>query len=314
MAWGHRLNTSIVLAAVHGLSRRSFSRRREGLSRTGTSGKGGQKSETSKQAPTRKTKAAVDRLQCPSGIAQRPQHHVIAVPTAIQNRVTKTMSVASWLGNEAKEVQLSLSIYSPALDLFRASFFLRVQLTSLLLILPGLLYLNTCSCVSRHPHWVTPGRIRRWTFFYTSWKRILLLNRQLKAGLNKSKTVDSKHIPIIYISPNHNQQKYHIHQGMSKEYSLCGFSGVVRRSKRITNSCLIHYLPFQRCFTSTETIRLIRVGEPRTATATSTQLPNSALSHIFCSLFILPGHSTRKSASITCSDVQGDLFIPRANT
>ena len=69
-------------------------------------GKGGQKSETSKQAPTRKTEAAVDRRQktrmlgqCPSGIAQRPPLHAIAVPTAMQNRVTKTMSVALPLGN-----------------------------------------------------------------------------------------------------------------------------------------------------------------------------------------------------------------------
>ena len=52
----------------------------------------GQKGETSKQAPTRKTKAAVDRRQnnrmlrqCPSGIAQLLQNHVIAVPTALQN-------------------------------------------------------------------------------------------------------------------------------------------------------------------------------------------------------------------------------------
>ena len=69
-------------------------------------GKRGQKSETSKQAPTRKTEAAVDRRQnnrmlrqCPSGIAQRPPHHAIAVPTATQNRVTKTMAVAPPLGN-----------------------------------------------------------------------------------------------------------------------------------------------------------------------------------------------------------------------
>ena len=62
--------------------------------------RGGQKSETAKQAPTRKTKAAVDRRQnnrmlrqCPSGIAQRPPHHAIALPTAI------TMSVAPPLGN-----------------------------------------------------------------------------------------------------------------------------------------------------------------------------------------------------------------------
>ena len=59
-------------------------------------GKGGQKSETSKQAPSRKTKAAVDRRQnnrmlrqCPSGIAQRPPHHVIAVPTAIRQNSDK---------------------------------------------------------------------------------------------------------------------------------------------------------------------------------------------------------------------------------
>ena len=72
----------------------------------GRVGKGGQKSETSKQAPTRKTEAAVDRRQnngmlrqCPSGIAQRSSHHAIAVPTAMQNRVTKTVSVAPPLGN-----------------------------------------------------------------------------------------------------------------------------------------------------------------------------------------------------------------------
>ena len=69
-------------------------------------GKGGQKSETSKQAPTRKTKAAVDRRQNnrmlikavnPSGIAQRPPHHAITVPTAMQN-ITKKTSVAPPLG------------------------------------------------------------------------------------------------------------------------------------------------------------------------------------------------------------------------
>ena len=70
-------------------------------------GKGGQKSETSKQAPTRKIKAAVDRRQknrmlirqCPSGTAQRLPHHAVAVPTAMQNRVKQTTSVAPALGN-----------------------------------------------------------------------------------------------------------------------------------------------------------------------------------------------------------------------
>ena len=66
----------------------------------------GKKREASRQAPTRKTKAAVDRRQnnrmfrqCPSGIAQQLPYHAISVPTAMQNRVTKTMSVAPPLGD-----------------------------------------------------------------------------------------------------------------------------------------------------------------------------------------------------------------------
>ena len=115
------------------------------------SGKGGQKSETSKQAPTQKTKAAVDRRQnhrmlpqCLSGIAQR---HAIAFPTAMQNRVTMTVC-SSAVGKRLKQKKSnSLSIaqhHLPALALFWASFFLRVQLTSLLLISPGrtLLYIK----------------------------------------------------------------------------------------------------------------------------------------------------------------------------
>ena len=83
----------------------------------GRVGKGGQKSETSRQSPTRKTKAAVDRRQnnrmlrqCPSGIALRPQHHAVAVPTAMQNRVTQ-----SAVGKQLKQKKPnSLSLSSPA--------------------------------------------------------------------------------------------------------------------------------------------------------------------------------------------------------
>ena len=70
-------------------------------------GKWGQKSEASREAPTRKTDAAVDRRQnnrmlrqCPPGIVQQLPYHAVAVPTAIRNRVTKTMSVAPPLGND----------------------------------------------------------------------------------------------------------------------------------------------------------------------------------------------------------------------
>ena len=78
--------------------------------------KRGQKNETSKQAPS--------IWQCPSGIAQRPQHHAIAVPTTMQNRVTKTMSVVPPLGN-------NWSRRSPTLSLSPIT-------TSLLLISSGL--------------------------------------------------------------------------------------------------------------------------------------------------------------------------------
>ena len=72
------------------------------LVRDGDKWEGGKKSETSRQAPTRKTnQAAVDRRQnnrmlrqCPPGIAQELPYHATAVPTAIQNRVTKTTSAA----------------------------------------------------------------------------------------------------------------------------------------------------------------------------------------------------------------------------
>ena len=75
----------------------------------GTSGKGRQKSETSKQAPTRKTKAAVDRRQnnrmlrqCRVRPALRSDHRttqLLSQLLQLQNRVTKTMSVAPPLGN-----------------------------------------------------------------------------------------------------------------------------------------------------------------------------------------------------------------------
>ena len=91
-------------------------------------GKVGQKSETSKQAPTRKTKAAVDRRQnnkmlrqCPSGIAQRPPHHAIAVQTVMQNRVTKTMSLAAAaVGKQLKQKKSNsqAQLHPPTLDLF----------------------------------------------------------------------------------------------------------------------------------------------------------------------------------------------------
>ena len=70
----------------------------------GRVGKGDRRVKLRNRRQPRMTKTAVDRRQnnrmlrqCPSGIAQRPQHH--AVSTAMQNRVTMTISVAPPLGN-----------------------------------------------------------------------------------------------------------------------------------------------------------------------------------------------------------------------
>ena len=92
-------------------------------------GKGGQKSETSKQAPARKTKAAVDRRQnnrmlgqCPSGIAQRLPHYAIAVPPAVQNSHkdnVRNSAVGKQLKQKKSNAQVQLHL--PALDLFWAS-------------------------------------------------------------------------------------------------------------------------------------------------------------------------------------------------
>ena len=93
-------------------------------------------------------KAAVDcrqnnRMlkQCPSGIAQRPPHHAIAVPTAMQNS-HKDNVCSSAIGKRLKQKKSnSLSLaqhHLPALGLFWASFFVKVQLTSFLLISPEL--------------------------------------------------------------------------------------------------------------------------------------------------------------------------------
>ena len=89
--------------------------------RDGDKGGGGKKkSKDWRQAPTRKTKAAVGRRQnnkmlgqCPSGIAQRPPHHAIAVPTAMQNSHKDNVH-SSAVGNNGSKRSPTLSLSSPA--------------------------------------------------------------------------------------------------------------------------------------------------------------------------------------------------------
>ena len=106
-----------------------------GLSEMGTSGKAGKKSETSKQVPTQKTKAAVDRRQNnkmlqqrPSGIAQRPHNCCPNCHTEQSQR--QCPQLRCWETTEAKEVQLHL----PAPDLFGANLWVQHYLPPLDLI------------------------------------------------------------------------------------------------------------------------------------------------------------------------------------
>ena len=79
--------------------------------------------------------------QCPSGIAQRPQHHAIAVPTVMRNSHkdnVRSSAVEKQLKQKKSSSPSTAQHHLTALDLFSASFFVRVQLTSLLLLPPGL--------------------------------------------------------------------------------------------------------------------------------------------------------------------------------
>ena len=70
--------------------------------------------------------------QCPSGIAQRPQHHAIAVPTVMRNSHkdnVRSSAVEKQLKQKKSSSPSTAQHHLTALDLFSASFFLRVQLT-----------------------------------------------------------------------------------------------------------------------------------------------------------------------------------------
>ena len=130
----------------------------------GKGGGGGQKSETSKQAPTRKTKAAVDRRQNNRmfKLRQSVRHRVATTaprnccPDCYAEQSHKDSVRSSAVGKQPKQNKSNSPAenHLPALDLFWASFFVRVQVTSLLLISPGLcqkalwswyIYIGPCS-------------------------------------------------------------------------------------------------------------------------------------------------------------------------
>ena len=98
--------------------------------------------------------------QCPSGIAQQPPHHAIAVSTAMQNSHKNSVH-SSVVGKqlEQKKSNSPAQLHLPVLDLFWASFFVSVQLISLLLISSGL----ASSWVSSSPpcSWSLLGELLR---------------------------------------------------------------------------------------------------------------------------------------------------------
>ena len=97
--------------------------RRVGLLGTGTEWEGGERvkgstAETARKRPERPWTAAETMevlRRCPLAIAQRLVHCAIAVPTAVLDRVTKTMSVAPLLTNNLdNSKQKTSNLFSPA--------------------------------------------------------------------------------------------------------------------------------------------------------------------------------------------------------
>ena len=130
--------------------------RRVGLLGTGTEWEGGERvkgstAETARKRPERPWTAArtMEVLRrCPLAIAQRLVHCAIAVPTAVLDRVTKTMSVAPLLMNnldnsKQKRPTCSAQLHLPTHDLFWAKLRVQLHLPPLrsldLLISPGTL-------------------------------------------------------------------------------------------------------------------------------------------------------------------------------
>ena len=118
-------------------------RKREGLLGTGMSGKRGTKEWNLETGANPEDQGccgpgavtAENNRQCPSGIAQRPPHHATAVPTAMQNRVTKKNVRSSAVGKQLKQKKSSSlsspALYLPALDLsVWASFFVTASSSS----------------------------------------------------------------------------------------------------------------------------------------------------------------------------------------
>ena len=105
-------------------------RRRVDLLGTGTSGKGGQKSETSRQAPTRKTEAAVDRRQkkqnvkavsarhCAATTAPRNCSRTCYIEQSLKDNIRRSV-VGKQLKKKKSNSQAQL--HFPALDLFWAN-------------------------------------------------------------------------------------------------------------------------------------------------------------------------------------------------
>ena len=117
-------NRGIILLNVHRGEMASYQGRGQGR-------KGKRYSEGSRQAPTRKTKAAVDRRpnnkmlrQCPPGIVQQLPY--LAVPTATRNNHKDNVR-SSAVGKQLKQKKSNLQgqLHLPPLDIFWA--LLRVQ-------------------------------------------------------------------------------------------------------------------------------------------------------------------------------------------
>ena len=83
------------------------------------------------------------------------------------------------------------------------------------------------------------------------------------------------HGRMVCTKPAPRRQQFHVAPAMpALKYTTSVDIQKTRYEKLVTPLCVSCFFFFKRCFTSTETIRIIRDGKPGTATSTLTQLLN----------------------------------------
>ena len=100
-----------------------------------------------------------------------------------------------------------------------------------------------------------------------------------------------------------------------RPYGLLGAGSPGRPPRLSHSSCALNNSSSQCCFTSTETVRTIRDGEPRTATSTFTQLLSSVSVFVSALLYVHRNHQallgTPRTATSTFTQPLSSDYVTR---